>query len=90
MRSSSKLPAQLISVELVLAILRRPDLWPAALRSAQDHAPKNWWRRRPFVPLPDPAWISFRLETAYGRDQDQPVGAKEFVTWLEWQATKPI
>lgn len=90
MTPSPTLPAGLLSFDVLLAVLRRPALWPTAIGSLRDLAPSGWWRRSPFLPLPDPGWIHFRLETAYGGDGSQPIGAAEFITWLEWQATKPI
>lgn len=48
-------------------------------------APSGWWRRRPFLPLPDQGWMHFRLETAYGGDAPGPMQAEELTTWLEWK-----
>ena len=49
-----------------VAVLRRPRLWPTALRQAFRLARPGWWRRPPFLPLPDPDYVRFRLQTAYG------------------------
>jgi hypothetical protein len=49
-----------------------------ALRIARP----GWWRRAPFLPLPDSLYLRFRFETAYG-----PGGAPDaadVVTYLEW------
>ena len=45
-------------------------------------AAPGWWRRPPFVPLPDPAYLRFRLETAYGDDRE-PEPA-DVITYLHW------
>jgi len=75
------------------ALARRPDLWPVALRSARHLAPRQWWRRRPFLPVPDDDWIRFRLITAYGGDgsatADEPVPADDVIVWLEWMRDWP-
>jgi hypothetical protein len=42
----------------------------------------DWWRRPPFLPLPDPAYIQFRLETAYGvSGRPEPA---DLVAYLRW------
>lgn len=69
----------------VLAVLRRPDLWAVAARSALSVAPTRWWQRAPFLPLPDPDWLRFRLETAYGGDGSGPIRAVDLITYLEWR-----
>jgi hypothetical protein len=73
-------------VKLARALARRPDLWPTALRELFVLARPGWWRRWPPVPSPDPAYLRFRLHTAYG---DGPTTLSEaapddLVTYLEW------
>ena len=58
-------------------------LWPAAVRALVLHAPDRWWSRWPFLPVPDRAWLRFRLQTAYG-DPDRAPEPADVVTWLEW------
>jgi len=67
-------------------VLRRPRLWSAALRQGRALAPAGWWRRRPFLPLPDRRWLRFRMTTAYG-DPDAPVDVEDLLTWLAWADT---
>jgi hypothetical protein len=57
----------------------RPWLWADALRLA----PGGWWRRRPWLPVPDPGYLAFRLETQYGRP-DQPADPDDLVAYLSW------
>ena len=42
----------------------------------------QWWRRPPFLPLPDAAYLRFRLETQYGHVA--PVDPNDLITYLEW------
>lgn len=70
--------------EVVPAVARRPDLWPAAARQAWRLVPRRWWATRPFLPLPDRAWLRFRLETQYGGDGTGPVDPADVVAFLEW------
>ena len=65
-----------------LAVAARPGLWPVALAQALRLARPGWWRRRPFLPLPDPDYVRFRLETAYGTG-GRPSG-RDVVAYLRW------
>lgn len=67
------------------AVIRHPSLWGVALVQAVRLAPSGWWRRRPFLPSPDPAYLRFRLETQYGSDQaPEP---RDVVAYLHWCRT---
>jgi hypothetical protein len=68
----------------LLAVLPHPSLWWTGLRQARTLAAPGWWRRRPFLPLPDPGYLRFRLETAYGGAGDHDVVADDLVTYLRW------
>lgn len=67
----------------VFAVMLRPLLWPAALRQVARLAPPGWWRHRPYLPVPDAAYLRFRLLTAYGDAARAPEPA-DVVTYLEW------
>ncbi|HET7489082.1 MAG TPA: hypothetical protein VFJ85_14220 [Acidimicrobiales bacterium] len=67
----------------VTAVVARPRLWPTAARQVLLLAPPGWWRRRPFLPVPDPDYLAFRLETMYGGRAPQPA-AGDVVGYLEW------
>ena len=69
---------------LVRAVLAHPDLWPTAVRQALRLAPRGWWRRRPFLPLPDAGYLRFRMVTAYGGDGSAPARPDDVVTYLRW------
>jgi hypothetical protein len=76
--------APLVSAATVLAVLRRPDLWVTAVRVSLRLAPRGWWRRPPYLPLPSPAYLRFRLVTAYGGDGGHPPDPADLVAYLEW------
>lgn len=76
-------------VRAAAPLVRRPDLWATGLRSATDLARPGWWRRPPFLPLPDRDWLHFRLVTAYGGDGSGPIDSDDLITWLEWRRTWP-
>jgi hypothetical protein len=65
-------------------VLPHPSLWPTALRQAGRLALPGWWRRAPFLPLPAPEYLRFRMETAYGGAGDQLPESDDLVTYLRW------
>jgi hypothetical protein len=65
-----------------VAVLRRPRLWPTAVGQAVRLARPGWWRRAPFLPLPDPDYVRFRMQTAYG-SHGTPTG-DDLVAYLNW------
>jgi hypothetical protein len=66
----------------VVAVARRPGLWATAARQAGRLARPRWWGRPPFLPVPDRAYVRFRLETQYGGDPDPE--PQDVITYLEW------
>jgi len=63
-------------------VVVRPGLWPTVVRMAIRVARPSWWRHPPFLPVPDRAYVGFRLETQYGADgAPEP---RDLVTYLEW------
>ncbi len=70
------------ALAVVAAVARHPSLWATAASQARRLAAPGWWRRRPFLPLPDPDYLRFRLETQYGADRaPEP---HDVVTYLRW------
>lgn len=65
------------------AVARRPRLWRVAIRQGLRLASPGWWRRWPPLPRPDPAYVRFRLLTAYGDPGARPAPA-DVVAYLEW------
>ena len=52
-------------------------------RQALTLAVPGWWRRPPHLPLPDPAYVAFRLETMYGQSGRAPAPA-DVLAYLHW------
>jgi hypothetical protein len=84
-RSRRKLRSASGWLDAVFAIVVRPRLWWIAARQAARIARPNWWRRAPFLPIPNADYLRFRLETAYG-DVVAPRPA-DLVAYLEWCAS---
>lgn len=82
-------PPEGLSAALVLALVRRPNLWSTAWRTVTGLSSDGWWRRPPFLPIPDDGWMHFRLETAYGGDGSGPMRAEDLLTFLEWKRDFP-
>lgn len=76
MTSTRWLPAAAV------AVLRHPSLWWTALAQVFRLASPGWWRRRPFLPLPDDDYLRFRLETQYGPGHEPT--AADVVDYLMW------
>ncbi|MEI7887714.1 MAG: hypothetical protein WCJ04_09995 [Actinomycetes bacterium] len=73
-----------ISRPMFLAVLSHPSLWAVALRQMLYLAPQGWWRRAPFVPVPDAAYMRFRMVTAYGGDGSTAAEPEDLITYLRW------
>jgi hypothetical protein len=73
-----------IDRSVVAALISHPGLWFEALRAAVGLAPRGWWLRPPFLPLPDRAHLAWRLHTAYGTDQ-VPMTPQDVLSYLEWR-----
>jgi len=69
---------------VVMAIAGRPALWPAAVSAVVRIARPGWWRRRPFLPVPDEAYWRFRMGTAYGGAGTVRPAADDVVGYLRW------
>ena len=74
---------------LAVSLLSRPDLWLVALGTALSLVPRRWWARVPFLPVPDRAWLEFRLETAYG-DPHAKLVAEDVISYLEWRRSQRV
>src|SRR5689334_14009207 len=70
----------------VLLVARHPSLWWAAVRQLVRIARPNWWRRPPFLPLPDRAYVHYRLDTAYG--PGVPPRPEDLLAYLRWCAER--
>ena len=66
-------------------MLRRPTLWPTAVRQMRRTAPNGWWRRWPFLPVPSGDYLRFRLVTQYGSadHRPEPVDVLNYLTWCK-------
>jgi hypothetical protein len=70
-------------LRVAVALLARPELWPTAWRQMRRLAAPGWWRRPPFLPVPDGGYLRFRLVTEYGDGEHRPEPA-DVINYLTW------
>lgn len=63
--------------------LRHPAAGVALVRVAWRFRTRDWYRRFPFLPLPDAAYVRWRMHTAYGRDDAVPP-ADDVIRYAKW------
>lgn len=68
----------------VLAVALRPRLWATAVIELFLLARPRWWRRWPPIPAPDPAYLRFRMHTAYGDGSPPADPSGDIVDYLDW------
>jgi len=68
---------------VVGAVARRPHLWTTAVRQGFRLAPRGWWQRPPFLPVPDAGYLRFRSLTQYG-DASHGLEPDDVVQYLGW------
>lgn len=75
-------PGPAFWLRAVLAVLLEPRLWRAAVVQLHRLARPGWWRRFPFLPVPDRRYLAFRWSTAYGAGRSPR--AADVVAYLSW------
>jgi hypothetical protein len=71
-------------MRLVLGLAVRPRLWSTALAQGVRLAPRRWWARFPFLPLPAGEYLAFRLATQYGGGRERAPEMSDVIDYLEW------
>ena len=68
---------------LVTRALVRPAVGAALVRVAWRFRSHGWYRRPPFLPIPDRDYVRWRMDTAYG-DPDAVPPIDAIVRYAEW------
>lgn len=68
---------------LVRRSLLHPSLGVALLRVNWRFRSRSWYRRPPFLPLPDPEYARWRMYTAYGSADAVPP-ARDVERYARW------
>ncbi len=73
---------------LALALTARavvnPRLALDLLRTGWAFRGRDWWKTRPFLPLPDPVYLRWRMYTAYGDEAAVPP-AEDVIRFARWR-----
>jgi hypothetical protein len=64
--------------------VRSPRLGLDLLRTAWAFRRREWWRRPPFLPLPDRAYLRWRMYTAYA-DEDAVPPVEDVTRFARWR-----
>jgi hypothetical protein len=72
--------------QLVLRALVSPRLAADLLRTAWAFRRRDWWRRHPFLPLPDRTYLQWRMYTAYGDETAVPP-LRDVIRFARWRRT---
>lgn len=74
-----------LAAHLALRSVRRPRLALDLIRIAWRFRAREWYRRFPFIPLPDPTYMRWRMYTAYG-DYNAVPSAVDVERYARWAA----
>lgn len=72
-----------LSLKLAARSITRPRLGIDLLRVAWRFRRRDWHTRFPFLPVPDPTYIRWRMYTAYG-DYDAIPPARDVERYARW------
>ena len=72
-----------VYIGLALLAVRQPLLIPAMLATAWAFRANRWYRHPPFLPVPAPAYMKWRMDTAYG-EGIRVVPSEELERYLRW------
>jgi hypothetical protein len=73
-----------LTIRLSLRALVRPRLAVDLLRLAWSFRRRDWFRRPPFLPVPPPEYVRWRMFTAYGDEQAVPP-VEDVVRFARWR-----
>lgn len=72
-----------LTLALAARSLVHPTLAVDLMTVAWRFRAREWYRHAPFLPLPDPTYLRWRMYTAYG-DFDAIPSADEVVRYARW------
>ena len=69
---------------LTLRSVVNPRLALDLLKTCWAFRHRRWWARPPFLPVPDPTYVRWRMYTAYGDEQAVPP-IEDTVRFARWR-----
>ncbi len=73
-----------LATALVGPALVNPRLALDLIKTGWAFRRRNWWSRAPFLPLPDPTYLRWRMYTAYGDEAAVPP-VEDVVRFVRWR-----
>lgn len=73
-----------LTARLALRALASPRLAMDLLRTAWAFRRRDWHRRAPFLPVPDRAYLRWRMYTAYGSEDAVPP-LEDVIGFARWR-----
>lgn len=73
-----------LAIRLAARAALRPRLAVDLVRTAWAFRRRGWYARAPFLPLPDPAYLRWRMYTAYADELAVPP-AEDVVRFARWR-----
>ena len=75
-----------LSGSLAARSIRRPRLAVALVRVGWRFRRREWYKRFPFLPVPDRTYLRWRMHTAYG-DHDAVPPAEDVERYALWSVS---
>lgn len=76
-------------LDVVAAVVIRPWLWVTAVGATFALTPRHWWKRRPYLPIPDGEVVRWRKATAYG-SSSKDMTVSDVLSYLEWRRVNKL
>ena len=73
-----------LTARLALRALANPRLALDLARTAWAFRRRRWWAQTPFLPLPDRAYLRWRMYTAYA-DEDAVPPLDDVIRFARWR-----
>ena len=73
-----------LAARLSARALVSPRLAVDLLRTAWAFRRRDWWRKPPFLPLPDRTYLKWRMYTAYA-DENAVPPAEDVIRFARWR-----
>ncbi len=76
-----------LALRLTTRAVRRPRLAIDLIRVSWRFRSNDWYRRFPFLPLPDSTYLRWRMYTAYG-DYDAIPPVRDVERYARWSSER--
>jgi len=73
-----------LSARLAVRAIVNPRLAIDLIRTAWAFRRREWWRKPPFLPLPDRAYLAWRMYTAYADEEAVPP-IEDVIRFARWR-----